>query len=104
MFLRAASDQRPYHLGPFPFEELPRDRRIIGREAALPPLPAPEADGAPPADPFGKAVRRYRELFAQFATGQVAPAQAPTCLARSRSPVPLTGFLRHPRRIQRPTR
>ncbi len=36
MFLRAASEDRPYHLGSFPEEVLPRDARVRRDEAARP--------------------------------------------------------------------
>lgn len=64
MFLRAASEDRPYHLGSFPEEVLPRDARVRRDEAARPAsamlLPFGSTRG-----PFGSAVRRYHELFAE---------------------------------------
>ncbi|SLN27168.1 hypothetical protein [Oceanibacterium hippocampi] len=83
LILRAASEKRPYHFGPFPLEALGRDRRIIAREeSAAPPgaaAAAATANGDPVAakGPFGRALARYASLFAGFADGPVAPAKAP---------------------------
>ena len=40
MFFTTKNDQRPYHLGAFPLESLPRDDNIIAQEAARPPVPS----------------------------------------------------------------
>ena len=69
------NDSRPYHLGTFPLEVLPRDDAPIGIEAARPPVAAPE-DPAPQGV-LGEALRGYRELFAGFAEQPHAPQPAP---------------------------
>ena len=76
MLLKSASEDRPYELGPFPFETLARDRSIIAEEANRPPLATLPAV-PPAATPFGEAVARYHTLFAQYAEGAVAAAKAP---------------------------
>ena len=76
MIWKAASEDRAYELGRFPLEVLPRDRRLIAVEAATPPRPAP-AVAPPPTGPYGKAVRRYHDLFAERRDGDVAARPAP---------------------------
>jgi len=76
MLLHAASESRPYHLGPFPLEELPRDLGIREREAARPPIPA-QSIAAGTQGPLAKALRRYHGLFAELADGDVAGRTAP---------------------------
>ena len=76
MIFKAASEDRPYHLGPFPLEALPRDRRISGREAARPGVTARQAPPQPD-DPFRRALLRYLDLFATRRDGKVADRTAP---------------------------
>ena len=75
MFLYPRSKNRPFHLGPFPLETLPRDVTVKDKEAARPPRRAPAhvVAGAP----LGRAAERYRRIFARFADGDPAPAKAP---------------------------
>jgi ferredoxin len=74
MFLYPRNRDRPYHLGPFPLETLPRDATVVEREALI----AARADGlSPPDSPLGRAVDHYRGIFARFVNGPVAPAKAP---------------------------
>lgn len=75
MLLRSAQEDRPYHLGPLPAEALPRDRRILAREAARP--AAPVSHAATPDTPFGRAIGRYHELLAGLREGKVASKRAP---------------------------
>jgi epoxyqueuosine reductase QueG len=75
VFLFAASKRRPYHLGPFPLEVLPRDSTVVEREAGRAPVAAPVS--TPPQGPLGLAVRRYREVFASLASGESARQRAP---------------------------
>jgi len=75
MFLHPRSKNRPYHFGPFPLEALARDDSVIAREAARPERAIEQdvADGGP----LGGVTRHYRDLFAGYADGPVAPKQAP---------------------------
>lgn len=76
MLLRSASENRPYHLGPFPLEVLARDPGIVAVEAARPAAPA--SPSRPVSDtPFARAVARYDTLFRSFVDGEIAPARAP---------------------------
>ena len=75
MLFHHASKNRPFHLGTYPMEVLPRDEAVIAEEAAGPragPTDAADAGGA-----LGPAVLRYRELFARFAAGGPAEETAP---------------------------
>jgi len=75
MLFHHASKNRPFHLGTYPMEVLPRDEAVVGEEAARPragPTQAAEAGGA-----LGPAVLHYRELFARFAEGRPAAQTAP---------------------------
>ncbi len=76
MLLRSASEDRPYHLGPFPLEVLARDAGVTDVEAERPRIagspPRPVADTA-----FARAVARYDTLFRGFIDGEVAAARAP---------------------------
>lgn len=66
---------RPYHLGPFPLETLPRDETLAAVEIARPRISADIARDAPPL--LGQALREYRDIFARVAEGDVAPEHAP---------------------------
>ena len=75
MLFHHASKNRPFHLGTYPMEVLPRDDSVVAAEAAQPPAgptEAAEAGGA-----LGPAVLHYRELFAGFAEGGPAAETAP---------------------------
>ena len=54
MLLRAPSEDRLYHLGPYPLEILPRDDARGQAEAARPPV-APTADAPTPPAGLGEA-------------------------------------------------
>ncbi|MBT4688319.1 MAG: Fe-S protein [Rhodospirillaceae bacterium] len=76
MFFTTRNDQRPYHLGKYPLETLPRDDAVIDIEAAWPPVTAPKyhdkADGA-----LAHSLRSYLDIFVQNASAQPAAAKAP---------------------------
>ncbi|MGI9424920.1 MAG: hypothetical protein ACR2PA_17110, partial [Hyphomicrobiaceae bacterium] len=76
MLLRAASDTRPYHLGPFPMEVLPRDERVRRQEAERTASPMDKQEAAPQSE-FAIAVQRYQALFDSLADGAPAAAKAP---------------------------
>jgi ferredoxin len=91
MFFRTIADSRPYHLGPFPLETLPRDDAIAAAEAAReaspvpPPRPVPE--GA-----LAAAARTYLELFAGLAADDEAPKPAPVPDDRERRAADVKGY------------
>jgi len=66
---------RPFHLGPFPLEVLPRDDGMATDEINRAPI-SPDAD-RPLRAMLGSALREYRDIFAQVADGDVAPEPAP---------------------------
>ena len=75
MFIHAKSKNRPFHWGPFPLEMLPRNESVIEAEADRPesdPIERQVGQGL-----LVDAVDRYREIYAKFADGEVAAAQAP---------------------------
>ncbi len=74
MFIHPRSKNRPFHLGPFPLESLPREASITGTEAARP-RQAPSAPG-PRDGLLAAACDKYREVFTRFVDGDLAPARA----------------------------
>jgi len=75
MFFHPRSKDRPFDLGPFPLETLPRDDAVATAEAARPPLENERIDE--PTGALGEAAKLYRGVFARFLDGEVAPAEAP---------------------------
>ncbi len=75
MLFHHASKNRPFHLGSYPMEVLPRDEAVTAAEAARPPAGPTEAAQAGGA--LGPAVLHYRELFARFAEGGPVAETAP---------------------------
>jgi len=75
MFFHPRSKDRQFHLGPYPLETLPRDASVLAIEAMRPPLPMQPFETEP--SDMGQAAAHYSEIFANFADGDVAPAQAP---------------------------
>ena len=91
MLFRTKSDDRPYHLGPFPLEALPRDDAAGAQEAARARLgPAPAAAAA--VGPLGAAARVYLGLFADQAEGDIAAAPAPVPDDLERRMIDLKGY------------
>jgi len=77
MLLYPRSKDRPFHLGPFPLETLPRDESAVAAEAnrtAVSEIRSinPESEGL-----LTRAVDHYRQLFSTFAEGTPANAKAP---------------------------
>ncbi len=75
-----SNKHRPFHLGPYPLERLPRDvqaglaEQQAGRRAR--PASAPAfTDNA--RSHYAAALAKYHALFQQFSEGEVAPAKAP---------------------------
>ena len=89
MLFHHASKNRPFHLGTYPLEVLPRDDSLIAVEAARPrakPAAAPRTDGA-----LAAAVARYRDLFAGFIAGEPVEKQAPVPSDLDRRAVDIKG-------------
>lgn len=66
---------RPFHLGSFPLETLPRDDALGAKEISRPSVAM--ASDRPSSPMLGQSTREYRDLFGQFAVGEVAPEVAP---------------------------
>lgn len=75
MFLYPRNHKRPFDLGPFPLETLPRDPSVRDEEAARPQLEEEIIDE--PKGALGEAAKLYRGVFARFLDGDVAPEEAP---------------------------
>ena len=75
MLFHPRSKNRPVELGPYPLETLPRDERIVEREAKGP-TPSIQALARGTGELSG-ALKRYQDIFAGFADGEPAPAIAP---------------------------
>ncbi len=75
MLILPRSKSRPFHLGPYPLETLPRDAGVVERERLSPPVSIPS--GAPGRDLLSRAADRYREILARLVEGKVAHSRAP---------------------------
>jgi ferredoxin len=76
VFFTTRNDRRPYHLGGFPLEILPRDDDVIAEEGARPPILSPGYNK--PADgPLAQSLRGYLDIFIATAMKQPAAAKAP---------------------------
>jgi reductive dehalogenase len=69
-------EHRPFHWGPYPLEELPREPAIRDFEASRPPL-TQAPPGPPPGKPFGETADRYLGYFRPSRDGEMAKAKAP---------------------------
>ncbi len=76
MFFTTRSAERPYHLGSFPMESLPRDDAVFAEEAARPPACAAKYNN-PPKGPLAKSLRTYLDIFIETAVTNPAPVRAP---------------------------
>ncbi|MEJ2120717.1 MAG: reductive dehalogenase domain-containing protein [Alphaproteobacteria bacterium] len=91
MLLTARAEQRPYHLGRYPLEVLPRDEAVIAAEAARPARP-PEPAPAAATSALGKAARRYLALFHPMVDGDLAAVRAPVPDDLARRMIDLKGY------------
>ena len=91
MLFRTAADSRPFHLGTYPLESLPRDAALAQAETGRPALDAP-VPGPAPEGPLAKTARHYRGLFAALAQGEVAPKKAPVPDDLERRAIDIKGF------------
>ena len=76
MLFKTKADDRPFHLGPFPLEVLPRNRDVAAQERNAPPVTATTRKTSPNG-PLGKALRDYLDIFSNAALSQPAAARAP---------------------------
>jgi ferredoxin len=76
MLFRTQAHERPYHLGSFALEILPRDDAVIVAESARPPVEAPVFDD-PPRGPLARALRQYLDIFVAQSGGEIGHARAP---------------------------
>ncbi|MEM7426190.1 MAG: hypothetical protein AAF441_08840, partial [Pseudomonadota bacterium] len=77
MFFYPRNRNRPFHLGSYPLEVLPRDSALEGPEAERPQRPVPAPRSPAVAGSLSEALRKYTDIFAASASGDVAPATAP---------------------------
>ena len=75
MLFKSRSASRPFHFGLFPLETLPRDESTIEREAARPPVSAPERKRAP--GQLVDSLDKFTRLYAEFADAEAAKEKAP---------------------------
>ena len=75
MLIHPQSKERPFHIGPFPLEVLPRDDGVLERERQTP--PRPNSSEAARESLIARAADHYREIYLRFVDGKVAPARAP---------------------------
>jgi reductive dehalogenase len=91
MLLHPRSKDRPFHLGPFPLESLPRDERVIAAEARRMAIPMMPSAIRPSDDVLLRATDHYRDLFSKFAEGSPAKAKAPVPKDLERRSVDIKG-------------
>lgn len=89
MILREPSRHRALHLGPFPFEALPRQPKVVQDEASKPAVPAPAIED--PATLLATATYQYRDLFLQFRKAKVVEHKAPVPVDLERRSIDIKG-------------
>ncbi len=77
MFFSTKGDRRPYHLGAYPLEALPRDDGMIAVEAARRPAAAPEYLN-PAKGPLARSLRTYLDILSKRPRGR-RPWRGPRC-------------------------
>jgi reductive dehalogenase len=77
MLLYPRSKDRPFHLGPFPLEALPRDPAVIAIESARPAGRRADADVERSSEALSRAANHYRAIFSKFFEGTPAKGKAP---------------------------
>ena len=55
--------KRPFDLGPYPLERLPRDPKIIDTEAARPPIERPLVEPVQSNNPLSNSLEVYHEIY-----------------------------------------
>ncbi len=77
MLLYPRSKNRPFHLGRFPLETLPRDESVIAVEAGRIAIPSGLSTIQLSNDALACACNHYGKIFSKFAEGAPAVAKAP---------------------------
>ncbi len=75
MLLRSRSVDRPFHLGLFPLERLPRDDSVLEAEARRAPVAAPVREWA--GGLLAASIEKLTRLYAEFAAADAARERAP---------------------------
>ena len=78
MLLHPRSRDRPFHLGRFPLEALPRDAGVIAVEAARAAAAIKPGTAHRTGDALAQAVDHYRDIFSKLVEGTAAAAKAPS--------------------------
>ena len=76
MLFSTRSERRPYHLGTYPLETLPRDESIIQAESGRPRVGAPRYS-AVPGNLLAATLRDYLGIFVENAVSERAAGKAP---------------------------
>ena len=76
MLFSTRSERRPYHLGTYPLETLPRDDSIVESEAGRPRTAAPRY-ASQPTGPLAASLREYLAIFVANAAAAPASRKAP---------------------------
>lgn len=91
MFFRTRAAGRPFHLGTFPLELLPRDPGLKAVESARPRLPPPAVAATADAS-LSTIAAEYRAIYRPFLDAEPAPGLAPVGDDRERRAVDIKGF------------
>ena len=75
MIFKSKNYSRPYHYGPFPFEDLATDAGLAQAEADCPAVDSPVLRPSPTT--YGAANKRYYDLFTTMRTPSPLPLRAP---------------------------
>src|SRR5687768_8029519 len=77
MLLYPRSKGRPFHLGPFPLEALPRDDGAVAIGASRSPKATSPGVVAGLDDALSRVADHYRQIFSKFVEGTPAKGKAP---------------------------
>jgi reductive dehalogenase len=91
MLLRTTSEKRPYHLGAFPLEALPRDDRLIAVETTREKIASPDYAG-PAEGPLANTLRDYLQIFVTNVSPMPAAKHAPVPDDHHRRMVDVKGY------------
>jgi len=95
-----SNKSRPYHLGPFPLERLPRESRIIAKESALAKRSRNAAvnrsdektsEHTRDRSEFANAVKKYHQIFHSLREDDPAAAKAPVPIDLARRMIDIKG-------------
>jgi len=85
-----SNKSRPYHLGPYPLERLPREPDMLASEISRPKSNRPSV-GLESAEGFGNSVARYHRIFHELRDEDRAKARAPVPEDRKRRMIDIKG-------------